>query len=160
MRKILLVIAVILMSCKSQPVVLPIPAVEVKQPEFEVVSISILQADLVVTEFETVLRVINPNNFAVDLSSISYELHGNGMYWANGVANDIFRVPAESSSETKFTFSMNFIDMNRRLLDDIIAMRRVNYNFKGRAEVRPVIPGINPFFTNFDCSGMSDVRPR
>ena len=177
MRKILFffLIISILISCKSPPPVIeepvigmPAPAViieepaapviEILEPVFEVVSIVILQADLVVTRFATVLRVENPNVFAVDLSAITYELYGNGVFWANGAENNILHVPALSSNEVRFTFDMNFTSQNRRLLDDIIALRQVNYRFKGQAHVKLLIEGIPGFTADFDCSGLSDVR--
>ena len=161
MRKFLFFIGMVLLfsTCKSPPLIPP-HIVEIKEPEFEIVSILVLQADLVNTQFETVLRIKNPNEFAVELSSVSYELHGNGRLWAEGAQDDIFQIPAESSCETVFNFSMNFINMSRGLLDDIIAMRRVNYRFKGDAEVKPGIPLLSPFTMNFDCAGLSEVKQR
>ena len=160
MRKFFLILcALLFITCKSQPKPAELP-VEVIEPKFEVVSIFIIQADLVVTEFEAVIKVDNPNNFAADLSSVKYELYGNNLFWAGGVANDILHIPANSSAETKFYFSMNFINMGRRLLDDIIAMRRVNYRFKGQAEVKPNVPKIHAFNVDFDCFGFSDVKKK
>jgi len=160
MRKFLsfILITLLFSACKTKPAVVPV--VEIKEPEFEIVSILVLQADLVNTQFETVLKITNPNQFAVELSSINYELHGNGRLWAEGAQEDIFQIPAESSCETVFNFSMNFINMTRGLLDDIIALRKVNYHFKGNAEVKPDIPRIRPFSMKFDCSGLSDVKQR
>ena len=130
----------------------------IKDPEFEILSIVILQADLVVTEFETVLKISNPNDFALDLSSLTYELFGNGASWARGAAKNVLHVPGQDSIETKFIFEMNFINMSRRLLDDVIALRQVRYRFFGKAEVRPELPSAKPFLINYDCSGLSDVK--
>ncbi|MCL2440950.1 MAG: LEA type 2 family protein [Treponema sp.] len=159
MRKltIFIIFIFILISCKSQPLGM-FPSVKIIEPEFDVVSIYIIQADLVVTEFEAVIRINNPNDFAVELSSITYELFGNSRFWAGGIAKDVFLVPANTSGETRFNFSMNFINMNRALLDDVIAMRQVNYRFKGQANVRPVIRSSSPFNVDFDCSGYSEVK--
>ena len=132
--------------------------IEIKDPEFEILSIVILQADLVVTEFETVLKISNPNEFALDLSALTYELLGNGASWAKGAAKNVFHVPGKSSVETKFIFEMNFINMKRQLLDDVIALRQVRYRFFGKAEVQPNLLSIPPFIINYDCSGMSDVK--
>ena len=186
MHRFLLIIftVFILIACKTQPEVIEkleeavevieiieaievIDFIEIKEPEFEVESIYILQADIVVTEFEAVLRIKNPNDFAIELSSITYELYGNGEFWAEGITRNILQIPAQSSSETSFVFSMNFINMNRRLLDDVIAMRQINYRFKGQAQMKPVIQDIpigkfiaNTFNVDFDCSGRSQVRRR
>jgi LEA14-like dessication related protein len=164
MRKFLffLLMIALLFACKSQPqTAVESPAsVAVLEPEFNIVSIYIIQADLINTQFEAVLKVNNPNGFAMRLSSLKYQLFGNGLFWADGGGNDVLHIPANSSSETKFRFSMNFIDMNRRLLDDVIAMRRVRYHFRGEAEILPDIPNLPLFIMNFDCSGFSDVRQK
>jgi LEA14-like dessication related protein len=160
MRKlsIFLLLIPIFAACASQPQ--SVENIRTIEPEFEIVSIAIIQSELINTEFETILRVVNPNNFDVELSSIKYELHGNGQFWANGIENDILLVPAKSSSETRFRFSMNFIGMNRRILDDVIAMRNVQYRFKGDAQVRPGNMRIPAFNMGFDCSGYSEVKPK
>jgi len=171
MRKLVffLLMVMFLCSCKTRPQIVeekrepepePEIVIEVLEPIFEVVSIIVIQADLVNTQFETVLKVSNPNDFALLLSSLKYQLFGNGLLWADGRENDILQIPANSSRETQFRFSMNFIDMNRRLLDDIIAMRQVRYRFKGEAEVQPEVPRMPPFVINFDCAGLSDVKQK
>jgi len=158
MRKIyLLLIALLVITCKTTPKP-TLPEIEFLEPKFEVTSIYIIQADLVVTEFEAVIKIDNPNNFAADLSSIKYELYGNNHFWSDGVADNIFRIPANCSSETKFRFKMNFINTSRKLLDDVINMRQVNYRFKGQAEVKPDVPKAAVFNVQFDCSGFSDVK--
>ena len=154
---VLLLMVFMLASCKTKPEVITI---EVIEPEFEVVSIIILQADLVVTEFETVLRVKNPNEFDVELSSFTYELFANGNSWGSGTADRILKIPAFGSGETSIIFSMNFINMSRRLLDDIIALRPVNYRLRGTAEVKPLVPRTQSFKMSYDRSGVSEVRRR
>jgi len=175
----LLFIPLFLIACKSQPapappvepeiaVVIPEiieevimeeePVIEIMEPEFTIISIAVLQADLINTVFQTVVRIDNPNEFAVDLSSLNYELYGNGRFWGDGTGKDILHIPAQSSCETKFSFIMNFINMNRRLLDDIISLRHVNYRFKGEAHVEIDVPKIPAFITNFERSGFSEVK--
>ena len=136
------------------------PVIEIIKPVFTIVSIAVIQADLINTEFQTVVRIDNPNEFAVDLSSLSYELYGNGRFWGDGAGKDILHIPAHSSCEAEFRFIMNFINMNRRLLDDIVAMRQVNYRFKGEAHVEIDIPKIPAFITNFERTGFSEVRKK
>jgi LEA14-like dessication related protein len=151
-------------ACKSQPQIIEEPTpetvIEVIEPVFEIVSIFVIQADLVNTQFETVLKVNNPNRFALYLSSIKYQLYGNGSFWSDGSGNDVLYIPPRSSKETNFRFSMNFINMNRRLLDDVIAMRKIRYRFRGEAEIQPDVPRLPPFTINFDCTGFSDVKQR
>jgi len=141
--------------CKSQPQEV---SIEVLEPEFEITSIIILQADLVNTQFEAALKIENPNDFALELSSLVYELYGNGAFWASGKGDNILHVPALSSCETEFRFTMNFINMSRKLLDDVIAMRNVNYRFKGEAEVQADMPRAPSFHMIFENTGFSEVK--
>jgi len=163
MRKLLffLLILTLLSACKTRPQELnPVETEPVLEPVFELVSIIIIQADLINTQFEAVLKVTNPNRFALSLSSLKYQLYGNNLFWAEGRGSSILHVPANSERETTFRFTMNFIDMNRRLLDDIIAMRQVNYRFKGEAEIKPEVPHTPSFTMNFDIFGLSNVKPK
>jgi len=171
MRKYLFfLLAIALFSaCKSQPQIIeeglipepePESVIEIIEPVFEIVSIFVIQADLVNTQFETVLKVNNPNRFALHLSSIKYQLYGNGSFWSGGSGDDILYIPPRSSRETNFRFSMNFINMNRRLLDDVITMRKIRYRFMGEAEIQPDVPRLPPFTMNFDCAGLSDVKQK
>jgi len=166
MRNLFLIILTVLLcgACKTPPAphsaarAKNTPEIVILNPEFEIVSIHILQADLVVTEFETVLKITNPNEFPLELNSLTYELFGNGASWARGSGKNVLHIPAKSAADTKFLFEMNFINMSRRLLDDVIAMRRVNYRFSGKAEVQPVISNTESFFMSYDCAGFSAVR--
>jgi len=161
MRKIyLFLIALLFLTCKSKPPVLVELPINIIEPKFEVMSIYIIQADLVVTEFEAVVKINNPNNFGIDLLSINYELYGDGYFWADGTVKDILHIPAQSSAETKFRFTMNFINTNRKLLDDVIAMRRINYRFKGQAEIRFDALRVSVSNVKFDYSGFSAVKRR
>ena len=158
MKKYLLLLLIIpfVFSCKTPPQ----QSLNIKEPVFKIVSIAIIQAELVNTEFEAVLVIDNPNSFPVEVSSIRYELHGNGMFWADGKEANILHIPAESSCETNFRFSMNFINMNRRILDDVIKMREVQYRFKGDVEVKAALSSIPPFPMLFDCYGHSEVKQK
>ena len=149
-------------ACKSPPrVVVPEekivePEIEVKEPVFTITSIEIKQASLINTLFECTLKVDNPNTFAVTVSSLRYDLYGDGRLWGGGREKNLAVVPAQSSSETEFSFEMNFIDMPRSLLDDIIALKQVRYRFTGEAEI-----GADNLPTRrmaFDLSGDSEVK--
>jgi len=160
MRKLSVFLSITILlfaACKSPPAVVDS---RVKNPEFDIITIAVIQADLVNTLFEAVVKIDNPNNFAVELASINYKLYGNGKFWATGKALDILYIPANSSCETEFHFSMNFINMNRKLLDDVITMRMVNYRFEGDVEVEPVASGVSAFQMSFERSGLSEVKEK
>jgi LEA14-like dessication related protein len=129
----------------------------IREPEFTITSIAILQAELINTRFRVSLRIDNPNVFPVDLSSFGYELYGEGRFWAEGAEQDVLHIPAHGSEETKLFLVMNFINMKRSLLDEIIAMRQVRYRFTGEVLVGTGVPYLPQFHMDFDKSGNSAV---
>jgi LEA14-like dessication related protein len=129
----------------------------IREPEFTITAIAILQADLINTRFRVSLRINNPNPFPVDLSSFGYELYGAGRFWADGREDDVLHIPAQGSAETKLFLMMNFINMKRSLLDEVIALRQVPYRFTGAAEVGTGVSWLPRFRMDFDHTGNSAV---
>ncbi|MDR2758728.1 MAG: LEA type 2 family protein [Spirochaetaceae bacterium] len=129
----------------------------IRKPDFNITAIAIMKAELINTRFKVNLRVDNPNFFPVELSSFSYELYGADRFWADGEKTDILLIPARGSAETELSLVMNFINMRRELLDQIIAMKQVNYRLAGEAEVSTNMEFLPHFLVNFDRSGNSVV---
>jgi LEA14-like dessication related protein len=129
----------------------------IREPEFTITAIAIMQAELINTRFRVSLRIDNPNIFPVDLSSFGYELYGAGRFWADGREEDVLHIPAQGSAETRLFLMMNFINMKRSLLDEVIALRQVRYRFTGEAEVGTGVAWLPRFRMGFDHSGDSAV---
>jgi LEA14-like dessication related protein len=129
----------------------------IREPAFTISSIAIQQAELINTRFQVSLRIDNPNPFPLVLSSFGYELYGDDRFWADGKEQNALHVPAQSSAETSLSLVMNFINMRRQLLDEIIAMRQVRYRFTGEAEVGTGVSWLPSFRASFDRSGHSAV---
>jgi LEA14-like dessication related protein len=129
----------------------------IREPEFTITAIAIMQAELINTRFRVSLRIDNPNIFPVDLSSFGYELYGAGRFWADGREDDVLHIPARGSAETRLFLMMNFINMQRSLLDEVIALRQVRYRFTGEAEVGTGVSWLPRFHMGFDHSGDSAV---
>ena len=129
----------------------------VREPEFSISSIATLKAELVNTRFRVAIKIVNRNPFPVELSSFRYELYGNGRFWADGIARDIIEIPGMSAVEGRLFLPMNFIDMDRNLLDQIINLVDVNYRFTGEVQVSTGIEYIPSFSSTFDLSGYSQV---
>jgi len=170
MRKYLVVLAVffLLTACKSSPpqgeegpppeIAAAEPDIkQVEAPQFTIASITILQADLINTRLKLSLKIDNPNVVPITLSSFRYELYGNDRFWTSGTEKDLPVIPAQSSSEASFEFEMNFINMKRQLLDDVIALRQVRYRVVGNVDVETNVPRFSGFRANFDYSGNSAV---
>ena len=173
-------IFIVFSACKSQPEPvelalaaplpepLPAPIVydepeiipEVQEPVFNITSIAILKAELVNTRFRVGLKIDNPNHFPLELSAFRYALYGNGLLWANGLERNVLIVPPNASLTGDVFLIMNFIDMNRSLLDQIIRLENVNYRFTGEVLVSAEPDFLPEFKSSFDLSGYSEVLER
>ena len=129
----------------------------VQAPVFKIISIAILKAELVNTRFRVGLEISNPNPYPVKLSAFAYELYGNGRLWADGSEKNIIDVSGKSSVKGNLYLIMNFINMKRDLLDQIIRLEDVNYRFAGTAQVSVGVEYLPDFLTGFDLSGYSEV---
>jgi LEA14-like dessication related protein len=129
----------------------------IREPEFFITAIAIMKAELINTRLKVKLRVDNPNGFPVELSSFSYELYGGDRFWADGKETAVLLIPPRGSAEAELSLVMNFINMRRDILDQIISMGQVNYRFTGEAAVRTNQELLPCFPVNFDRSGNSAV---
>jgi len=128
-----------------------------QEPGFSITSIAILKAELVNTRFRVNMKIDNPNPFPLELSNFIYELYGNGRLWAEATEKKVFVVEGKSSMQGDLFLIMNFINMERRLLDQIANLVSVNYRFTGKAQVSTGIDYFPKFNTGFDLSGYSEV---
>jgi hypothetical protein len=129
----------------------------IREPEFVITSIAILRDELVNTRFKVELRIENPNVFPVVLSSFGYELYGRDRFWAGGEEREALEVPARGFAETRLFLVMNFINMRRDLLDEVIALGNVPYRFTGEVLVDTPVPLLPSFRMGFDHRGTSTV---
>jgi LEA14-like dessication related protein len=127
------------------------------EPEFRIVSVAVKKAELVDTRFKVKIRLSNPNFFPVELSAFSFELYNGSRLWAGGSRRNIMLIPQGQSAETDLFLTMNFIDMRRGLLDQVIAMEQIDYRFAGEATVSTGIDYLPHFRWKFDQSGRSVV---
>jgi LEA14-like dessication related protein len=129
----------------------------IRKPEFSIVSIAIMQAELINTRFKVKVRIENPNPFPMTFSSFTYELYGHGRFWADGSEADVYTIPENGKAEEDLFLVMNFINMQRNLLDQVIAMRNVRYRFTGKAEIGTGVEYLPFFTTAFEIQGDSKV---
>ncbi len=129
----------------------------VRKPNFTITAIKIMQADLINTRLRVSLALDNPNHFPVELTSFHYELYGDGRFWAAGEEKNILRIPAKETAGIDLFLTMNFTNMRRNILDQIIAMTEVRYQFKGKAEINTGTEHIPRFVTQFEQTGHSEV---
>jgi LEA14-like dessication related protein len=129
----------------------------IQAPVFTITSIAILKAELINPRVRVTMNIDTPHPCPVELSAFVYELYGNGRLWAEGAEKNISSIPPKSSGETRLFLIMNFINMKRDLLDQIINLEDVNYRFTGEVQVRTAVNYLPRFKSAFDLSGYSQV---
>jgi LEA14-like dessication related protein len=129
----------------------------VRKPVFEIISIAVMQAELINTRFRVRIRISNPNPFPVNLSSFQFELYGSGRLWAEGTEKNTILVPAAGSAEKELFLKMNFIDMRRDLLDQVINMERIRYRFSGAVKINTARDYLPVYTGSFNLEGDSEV---
>jgi LEA14-like dessication related protein len=129
----------------------------IREPKFTVTTIVVNQDELINVRLRVGLRIDNPNKFPLDLSSLTYTFYGDDHFWANGTDPVVRHIPAEGSAQTQIFMMMNFIDMNRKLLEDILTAKRIYYRFTGEAAVFTTIEYLPQFLMDFDLAGNSVV---
>ena len=129
----------------------------VRPPVFKITDIAVLQAELINTRFRVGLTIDNPNPFPIELSAFNYRLYGNGRFWADGRERNVLHVNGSSSLSGNVFLLMNFIDMDRNLLDQIIRLEDVNYRFEGDVDISTGVAYLPKFNDSFNLSGYSRV---
>ncbi|MDR0998685.1 MAG: LEA type 2 family protein, partial [Treponema sp.] len=129
----------------------------IRAPEFTITSIAVMRAELINIRFRVDLRIDNPNMFPVRLSSLEYELYGASRFWGDGKTTVNLEVPPGGYAETRLNLVMNFINMRRELLDEVIALGQVPYRFTGEALIDTGLPALPGFRAGCVRSGYSAV---
>jgi LEA14-like dessication related protein len=141
----------------TEPVIGEARFPRIREPVFTITSISVMRAELINTRLKIKVRIDNPNVFPVDLSSFAYELYGAGRFWADGIVKDVMHIAPRASTERDLFLIMNFINMKRDLLDQVITLQSVNYRFAGESAVSTGIEYLPRFRMDFDRIGNSPV---
>ncbi|MDR2393925.1 MAG: LEA type 2 family protein [Treponema sp.] len=129
----------------------------IRAPKLTVTTIAVNQGELINTRVKVGFRIDNPNTFPVELASLAYEFYGDEYFWAAGMDPMVRHIPAQGSIQTQVLMVMNFIDMNRKLLEDVLAAKRVYYRFTGEAAVLTTIAYLPRFSLDFNLAGNSVV---
>jgi LEA14-like dessication related protein len=141
----------------SERIEAPAPELQIQEPVFTITSIAVMKAELINTRFKVSLRVDNPNSVPLELSAFTYELYAGGRFWADGGETAVMQIPPGGFAEKDLFLMMNFLNMKREVLDQIIALKAVRYRFSGNVLVSTGIENLPQFTMRFDRSGESPV---
>jgi len=126
-------------------------------PSLRIASIRILKDELINTKLRVDVEVTNPNGFPLSFAALDYRLFGEGRYWASGSIAEPFMAPARTMATASLYLTMNFTDMSRSLLDQVIKLASVNYRLEGKGRVATGLEFLPEFALPFDMAGRTQV---
>ena len=121
-------------------------------PEIKLINLRPVEATGFEQRFQVDLRIINPNDFALDLDGLTFELDVNERRFASGVSDRAFTVPRLGEATTSVTASTSLIEMVQQVMGlaertdltyrlsglaylNNFAQRRVPYESSGKLEL-------------------------
>lgn len=124
MRSLLVAFAALMLSGCS----LFVPKLE--KPTLSVVSVQLLKSDLWHQELKVRMRVQNPNDRALPVKGLAYQLEVEGQEFAHGMSGDSFVVPALGEAEFDMSVSANMASMLIKVLGQ--GGNSVDYRISGK----------------------------
>jgi LEA14-like dessication related protein len=103
---------------------------KLEKPTLSVVSIQMLKSDLWHQELKLRMRVQNPNDRALPVSGLSYQLEVAGQELAHGMSGDSFVVPAQGEAEFDMSVSANMASVVMKVLSQ--GANPVDYRLTGK----------------------------
>jgi LEA14-like dessication related protein len=103
---------------------------KLEKPTLSVVSVQMLKSDLWHQELKLRMRVQNPNDRALPVKGLWYELDVDDQELAHGMSGDSFVVPALGEAEFDMSVSANMASMLLKVLSQ--GTNRVDYRLKGK----------------------------
>lgn len=129
----------------------------VRDPKFSIEKVQIKQAELVNTRLILEVRIENPNPVELVFKNMEYSFYGDGRWWAESRHFNETTISAGSSSLVELELVMNFLNMKRSMLDQVIRMARIAYRLEGSATIQIPFEGFPPFVYPFALQGQSPV---
>lgn len=88
-------------------------------PTMQVTSIALLPSNGMQVNFDVGLKVSNPNNLALNVVGLAYDIDLNGFKVIEGVGNEVPEIPAYGSAEFHVTASTNLMQ-SFKLLSELL----------------------------------------
>ena len=101
-----------------------------ERPTLSVVGVQLLKSDLWHQELRVRMRVQNPNDRALPVKGLSYELDVDNQDFAHGASGDSFVVPARGEAEFDLSVSANMASMLIKVLGQ--GGKQIDYHITGK----------------------------
>ena len=129
------------------------PGKRLEPPRVTLANIQVQEIKVFESLFQIDLRVVNPNDVAIDIKGLDCELELNDKHFASGVSNKRIKVSAFDTAVIPITVYSSVLDLAKGLFD-AGKKQRVNYKLKGRIHLGGglSVPSAIPFESEGELS--------
>ncbi len=106
-----------------------------QEPRLQVVDVNMIKGDLLKQELRVRLRVQNPNDRALPIKGITYEVQLAGENFAHGESEKDFIVPANGEMEFDVGVTANAAAVVLRMLANAPKLDEVGYRISGKVKL-------------------------
>jgi LEA14-like dessication related protein len=117
---------------------------QIEPPEVSLAGLGMGAPSLFEQQLRLDLRLRNPNDFAIDVERVRFELEVQGESFANGWTETPFLLPALGDTVVPVTVYVQTLD----LIDSVLSLgvaQRLDYRISGRVELDNLLVGSVPF---------------
>lgn len=99
-------------------------------PRVELLGIQTMSADMFAQKFKVRVKVANPNDLALPVRGLDYQIFLMGDSFAEGVSSDRFELPARGEAEFDMVVTTNFVSSLGRLVSRVGSNRLDNLDYE------------------------------
>ena len=113
-------------------------------PEVYLSDIAPVEIGLFEQRLRVELRILNPNDFALEVTGLDFQLDVNGIQLARGLSNEEITVPRLGESIVSVMTSTTVLDIVRQI-ENLSQQQEMSYEIRGRLHLGNAAVGSVPF---------------
>jgi LEA14-like dessication related protein len=129
------------------------PGKKLEPPRITLANIQVQEIKIFESVFQIDLRVVNPNDVAIDIKGLDCELELNDKHFASGVSNKRTKVSSFDTAVIPITVYSSVLDLAKGLFD-AGKKQMMKYKLKGRLHLGGglSVPSVIPFESEGELS--------
>lgn len=132
---------------------LPVP----KLPNVRIKGVNVKNISFTTAELVAQIEVDNPNDFALGLSNINYQLSINQTKWGQGKISDNVNIPKKGKAVVEIPLKLNLLSAGKSVYDVVINKKSFDYRLKGNATINTELELLKNVNMPLDISGTTSL---
>ena len=110
---------------------------KMEPPQISLSNVRVVGVTLLEQQYVLTMRIQNPNDQALHISGLSFELDINGEKFANGVSNQKVTIPGYGQGTLDVTGTSTLAGLLRQLAE-LERMEELKYNLRGKVKIADI----------------------